>query len=236
MPPHRRCRKRDPRFLVYRARAQTRYGVRWYAGSAALRRGEGADAGLERTPKSWRKPDEGCEDWAVKGNPKYRVAGSNVFGGFGNGKLLFLKSYKGFGAQAAINIFKSTVIPALRRNYGNRRYIIMTDGDGSFTAPAFRSFLEDENIVQILWPSNSADVAPQENVWAEGDKLIESFVFEHQRWRDGQKENATNLRDWDKIVHKQFRRIPASYYQSLSSRFEDRVRLLKQRKGQRLRK
>ena len=112
----------------------------------------------------------------------------------------------------------------------------MTDGDGSFTAPAFRSFLEDEKMVQILWPSNSADVAPQENVWAEGDKLIESFVFENKRWRDGQKENATNLRDWDAVVHKQFRKVPASYYQSLSSGFKDRVRLLKQRKGQRLRK
>ena len=94
----------------------------------------------------------------------------------------------------------------------------------------------DAGIAQILWPSNSADVAPQENVWAEGDKLIESFVFENDKWRKGVRENVGNLRDWDKVVHKLFRRIPASTFHGLAAGFQDRLRTLIKRKGQRLRK
>jgi len=46
-PPHRRG-LRDPRFPVYRGRAETPCGTRCYAGSAALRRGEVVRAGLDR--------------------------------------------------------------------------------------------------------------------------------------------------------------------------------------------
>jgi len=127
-------------------------------------------------------------------------------------------------------------MPPSRRNYGDRRWVVMTDGDGSFTGNTFRDYLEDAGIAQILWPSNSADVAPQENVWAEGDKLIESFVFENDKWRKGARESVGNLRDWDKVVHKLFRRIPASTYQGLAAGFQDRLRTLIKRKGQRLRK
>ena len=67
-------------------------------------------------------------------------------------------------------------------------------------------------------------------------KQIESFVFENDKWRKGVRENVGNLRDWDKVVHKLFRKIPASTYQGLAAGFQDRLRTLIKRKGQRLRK
>ena len=140
MPPPRRRGVRDPRFLVYRGRAETRYGARWYAGSAALRRGEAVDAGLERR-KAEHVDGRGAGHW-------------------------------------------------------------------------LRAQTCSHHAFEALRVCNSRP----------------------ERWRDGQKENATNLRDWDAIVHKQFRKIPRSYYESLASGFEGRLRKLKERKGQRLSK
>ncbi len=61
-------------------------------------------------------------------------------------------------------------------------------------------------------------------------------VFGNDKWRKGARENFGNLRDWDKVVHKLFRKIPASTYQGLAAGFQDRLRTLIKRKGQRLRK
>jgi transposase len=187
-----------------------------------------------RSGMSWRKPSEGNESWAVKGHPKFIAPGSKLFGGFGGGKLLFLKSYEKFNKVSCTGIFKKTIIPALRRKYGDRRYLVMCDGDGTFRSKMFEQYCDEAGIDLIDWPPYSGDLAPMENVWAEGDRRLVLKIGANKTWRSGKKVNKANLKAWDKTVHATFRQIPSSFYDAAVNGMEARVADMVQRKGGRV--
>jgi len=190
----------------------------------------------KRSGMAWRKPSEGDNDWAVKGHKSSMAPGTKLFGGFGGGRLIFLKSYTTFNRFTCVEFFKRTVVPALRRMYGSRRYLIMCDGDGAFKSFLFEQYCKEAGIDLIEWPPYSADLAPMENTWAEGDSRLEVEVNASRTWRTGVKVNQTNLKAWDVLVHKKFRGIPSSFYVNAAAGMEARIARMVELKGARIRK
>lgn len=147
---------------------------------------------------------------------------------------MFLKSYVKFNKGSCISMFRSAVVPALRRKYGDRRFLVMTDGDGAFRSKLFEQYCEEAGIDLVDFPPYSGDIAPMENVWAEGDRRLLLKVGENKKWRSGVKVNKRNLKDWDTIVHKTFRQIPSPFYTNTVNGLDARIADMVSRKGGRV--
>ena len=116
------------------------------------------------------------------------------------------------------------------------RDLIMTDGDGSFKGDLFNDYCEETGIDLFKWVSNSADLAPIENLWGEGDRRLRSVVQETKKWRVGAKENKDNLAAWEATVLQTFKGIPKSFPTNTVDGMSARVAEMVRRKGKRVAK
>ena len=59
------------------------------------------------------------------------------------------------------------------------------------------------------WPSRSSDLAPQENVWGEGKRILFDMICESRKWRVGASESRTKAerRAYAKFVLPAFKKV-----------------------------
>jgi len=192
-----------------------------------------------RSTKSWRKKEERNEPWAQKSVNKYKVPGTNVFGGMGpgasgTGKLMFLTAYAVFNKETCVALFEKYVVPALRREYGERTWTIMVDGDGAFKSDLFKEFCQDNGIEIYDHPSKSPDLAPIENAWNVGEEKIADLALKERKWRNGAARNAANYAAWEKLVLTGIRKVGRSFYGKLIDGMPARVQRMVDNDGWRI--
>jgi transposase len=152
----------------------------------------------------------------------------------GGGNLMFwgCMTYKGLGygcqvydgamkAEDYINILRTTLEDS-RKHYGYKKadIIFQHDNDPKHTAKDTRTYLKDEEIEVLPWPSQSPDLNPIEHVW--------NFL----KVRIGLREKRpTSIHDlWD-IVVEEWEKIPVDYIQRLYESMPCRVQAVLKAKG-----
>ena len=156
-----------------------------------------------------------------------------MFGGcFPRTGKQFLCSYtdRTFTTEVCLEFFKRVVTPALRRNAGPRPWRIVCDGDGAFKSTAFEQYCEEVGIIKVPHPASSPELNPEENVWSEGDRIVEAAVMEVPKWRKGVKGTGKEIKQsdkdaWDTFVKEQYRKVSTRFVFNCTSQQEMEERI-----------
>ena len=183
-----------------------------------------------RSKKTWYKKSEKSKPY-IQGQVKKSnviVPGCKLFGGcFPRTGKQFLCSCSRttFTGKVLVELFRRVVTPALRRNAGPGPWRIVCDGDGAFKSTIFSLYCEEVGIIRVPHPAVSPDLNPEENVWSEGDRIIEAAVMEVPKWRKGVPGTGKQIKQsdkdaWDAFVKKQYRRVSTSFVHNCTSQAE----------------
>ena len=188
-----------------------------------------------RSQKTWQKPSDKNKSH-IQGKTKKSniiVPQCKLFGGcFPRTGKQFLCSFSGhyFTAAVLVELFKRVVTPALRRNAGPGPWRIVCDGDGAFKSTSFEQYCEEVGIIKVPHPASSPELNPEENVWSEGDRIVEAAVMEVPKWRKGVKGTGKEIKQsdkdaWDTFVKEQYRKVSTRFVFNCTSQKEMEERI-----------
>ena len=92
-----------------------------------------------------------------------------------------------------VQILQDHLIPNARRQFG-RRWRLQQDNDPKHESRLVQQFLSNEIPEVIVWPSNSLDGNPVENLWSIIRRRVE-------------KRKPTNLEEFNKFLHEEWIKI-----------------------------
>lgn len=183
---------------------------------------------LKGTRKLWVRAGDKALQPAYK-----RGAGFHVYGAFSasgtasllqvsGGKYKWQKGVPGVRAPEYIHVLKTHLIPAAKRLFKGKKWQLLHDGAGPHKAKATKACLAQQGVqVVALWPGNSPDLNPIENIW--------SWVQRHIN-----KMHVTSLDELMAAVHKVWSQIPSSLLQTLANSMTTRLAKLEARDGGRI--
>lgn len=136
----------------------------------------------------------------VKHSAKVHVYGAFCEAGFGK-----LTVFTGnLNAQRMCELYKSTLLPTARKFYGadNSNWLLLEDNDPKHKSRLCNAWKEENGIEQMVWPPQSPDCNPIENVWSiikqrlKGKRIRttkELSAFLRRQWNSFSREYAQNL-------------------------------------------
>jgi len=176
---------------------------------------------------SLRKQDTPLQPFHIEETVKHG-GGSLMFWGCMTSKGL------GYGCQIYdgtmkavdyIHILDTTLKDSLEYyGYNPDGVIFQHDNDRKHTATVTKTYLEDERIKVLPWPSQSADLNPIEHVW--------NYLKVRIGLRD---KRPTSIRDLWQVVLEEWEKIPTQYIQSLYTSMPSRVKAVLKAKGRQTR-
>ena len=120
-------------------------------------------------------------------------------------------------AQKYQDILKENLLPTSNKQF-SENLIFQQDGASSHTAKSTKSWLENNNVHVIIWPSGSPDLSPIESLWGVMKKELRN---QRPSNKDALKSKLQEI--WDKISNDEC--------QSLMNSMQKRVQAVIQSKG-----
>lgn len=99
------------------------------------------------------------------------------FSGFGMGPLHRINGI--MDRFVYKNILKNVMVPYTKENMP-RRFTFQHDNDPKHRSKEVQSFFEKEKIKVMVWPSQSPDLNPIENLWEHLERLIRTQTYKNQ--------------------------------------------------------
>ena len=73
-----------------------------------------------------------------------------------------------------MDILKQHLKTSVRKLKLGRKWVFQMDNDPKYTSKVVSEWLKDNNVKVLEWPSQSSDLNPIENLWAELEKVCVS--------------------------------------------------------------
>ena len=107
-------------------------------------------------------------------------------------------------SQVYLKLMQEVIIPEGKRLFGDD-FILQQDNAPTYTSKIVKKFITDSNIQCLVWPPQSPDLSPIENVWAWLKKKIS----------EKEPRNMTELKDyimktWSELTSEDYRKYTLS--------------------------
>ena len=101
-----------------------------------------------------------------------------------------------------VDILKQHLKTSARKLKLGCKWVFQMDNDPKHTSKVVAKWLKDNKVKVLEWPSQSPDLNPAENLWAELIKRVQA-------------RRPTNLNQIHQFCHEEWAKIPATYCEEL---------------------
>lgn len=167
--------------------------------------------------RTWCSADNRTVVRTIKHPQKVHVYGAFCESGFGN-----LTIFTGnLNAVRMVQLYRSTLLPTAKKYHGNdkSKWMLLEDNDPKHKSRLCTAWKEENGIQQMVWPPQSPDCNPIENVW--------SIIKARLRGR-----SFSNLKQLTSFIKRQWISFPRKYAENLSQSMPNRCARVIEQQGE----
>lgn len=153
----------------------------------------------------------------IKHPQKVHVYGAFCESGFGS-----LTIFTGnLNAARMVQLYRSTLLPTARKYYGGdkSKWLLLEDNDPKHKSRLCSDWKDENDIEQMVWPPQSPDCNPIENVWS----IIKSRL---------RGKSFNNIKQLSSYIKRQWVNFPRKYAENLSKSMPNRCARVIEQQGE----
>lgn len=120
-----------------------------------------------------------------------------------------------------VQLYRSTLLPTAKKYYGsdNSKWMLLEDNDPKHKSRLCNAWKEENGIVQMVWPPQSPDCNPIENVWSIIKARVRGKCF-------------SNIKQLSLYIRRQWLSFTREYAENLSKSMPNRCARVIEQKGE----